>query len=67
MKTPKAALQFLTQIANKNKDVELTSCGNLYEMIINGHERGWIKSGLRKPCELLAWVEGVNNFMIVFD
>lgn len=61
--TPKEALKKLTSIAHSNKDIEMGKCGNYYEFTINGHGRGWIKSGLKKPKELLAWVEGIDVFI----
>lgn len=60
--TQKEALNRISAILNRNADAELKRDeiqGKTYALIINGHEKGWLKSGYRKPVELLAWLEGV--------
>lgn len=60
--TPKEALTLIQEIIDRCKDAELTRDqikGKTYALTINGHEKGWLKSGYRKPVELLAWLEGI--------
>lgn len=63
--TQKEALQRInTAIHNWAfcSDVEVTPDqinGKTHQITINGHEKGWIKSGYRCPVELLVWFEGV--------
>ena len=65
--TLKEAKLMLRVIANRNEDVELEEYGNLFQMTINGHFKGWIRSGWRNPKDLMHWVEGVNSVMPVFE
>ncbi|MBD5367301.1 MAG: hypothetical protein HDR82_09960 [Bacteroides sp.] len=60
--TQKEALTRINDIIGRNEDVTLHRdqiLGKTYALTINGHEKGWLKSGYRKPVELLAWLEGV--------
>uniref|UniRef100_A0AAU8AVR2 Uncharacterized protein n=1 Tax=Dulem virus 40 TaxID=3145758 RepID=A0AAU8AVR2_9CAUD len=60
--TTKEALTRIRAITNGCNDAELTRDqieGKTYALTIDGHEKGWLKSGYRKPVELLAWLEGI--------
>lgn len=60
--TQKEALTRIKDLIGRNEDVELKRdqiLGKTFALTINGHEKGRLKSGYRKPIELLAWLEGV--------
>lgn len=60
--THKEALQRITTAIHNYSDIEIMPDqinGKTYQLIINGHEKGWTKSGYRRPLELLAWFDGV--------
>lgn len=65
--TPTQSLKEIQRIVNLNhEDVELKSdmiLAKKHEIIINGHGRGWIRSGYRNPKELLAWLQGLMVLM----
>lgn len=65
--TPTQTLKEIQRIVDLNReDVELKSdmiLAKTHEIIINGHERGWIRSGYRNPKELFAWLQGLMVLM----
>lgn len=65
--TPTQALKEIQRIVRLNsEDVELKSdmiLAKKHEIIIDGHERGWIRSSYREAKELLAWLQGVMSVM----